>query len=227
MNLTAVIVSMFLVIFLFSGCSTNREESYLLAQKGSSYLNLLKNNELTKEQASQLSYSVVQVSLNDGHKILMPLGYLEAGHQQWFSKDLFSFTTENGRIVQIYHTDEEISAIERIDFYKNVNLQTIKPKQNFSFIVEIDFLTQKRFGVKAFLTIRVVGTEERLLWGEPVSLLRIEEHVYIPSMNFEFTNLYWKDAQTNFIWESRQKWGPDALTIHYKVLKPWREVREP
>lgn len=210
---------------LFSGCSANREDSYLLAQEGSSYLNLLKNNELTKEQANHLPYATLQVAINDAHKILMPLGYLEAGQQQWFSKDLFSFTTKNGRIIQMYNTDEEISEIRRIDFYKGVYLHTIKPKQTFNFIVEMDFLTQKRFGVKAFLTVKVKGVEERELWGEPILLLKIEERVLIPSMNFEFTNFYWRDLKTHFIWESVQKWGPNALKIHYKVLKPWVEVK--
>lgn len=215
------------IYILLSGCATNREDSYLLAQESSSYLSLLKDNELTKEQASQFSYAVVQVNLNDGYNVLMPLGYLEEGKQQWFSQDLFSFTTKNGRIIQIYNVDEEISAIERIDFYKGVNLQTIKSKQSFNLIAEIDFLTQKRFGVKAFLTLRVKGMEERQLWGGAVSLLKIEEHVLIPSMNFEFTNYYWKDPQTDFIWESIQQWGPNALKIHYKVLKPWIVVEHP
>jgi len=225
-NKKVFLLVVFILIF-FSGCSTNREDSYILAQESSSYLSLLKDNELTKEQASQLPYAVLQVALNEGHKILMPLGYLEAGQQQWFSKDLFSFTTKTGRIIQIYNTDEELSAIERIDFYKSINLKTIRPNQTFNFIVEMDFLTQKRFGVKAFLTLKVRGLEERILWGESVSLLRIEEKVLIPSMDFEFTNLYWRDPKTHFIWESIQKWGPNALKIHYKVLNPWVEVSSP
>lgn len=218
---------LFLPLIFLVGCSTNREESFISAQNSQSYLGLLKDNELSKEQVAQLPYSVLQVVLNDGHKILMPLGYLEGNQQQWFSTDLFSFTTRGGRISQIYNTDEEISNIERIDFYKNVNLQAMKPKQSFNFIAEMDFLTQKRFGVKAFLKVAVKDMEERVLWGAPVSLLRIEEKVFIPSMNFEFTNLYWKDPKTHFIWESVQKWGPNSLKIHYKVLKPWIEVATP
>jgi len=215
---------LFFTIFFLLGCSTNREESVLSVQSSQSYLGLLKNNELSKEQAAQFPYSVLQVALDDGHKVLMPLGYLEGKQQQWFSTDLFSFTTRGGRISQIYNTDEEISNIERVDFYKNITLQTMKPKQSFNLVVEMDFLTQKRFGVKAFLTVEVKGMEERVLWGVPVSLLRVEEKVFIPSMDFEFTNLYWKDPNTHFIWESVQKWGPKSLKIHYKVLNPWGEV---
>lgn len=217
---------LFFLIFV-SGCTTNREESYLLNQSGHSYLALLKDNELSKEQAEKLPYATLQVSLDDEHTILMPLGYLERGQQQWFSTDLFSFTTQHGRVIQIYNTDEEISSIERIDFYKGIYLQLMKPRQSFQLIVAMDFLTQNRFGVKGFLTVQVKGIEERVLWGKPVSLLKIEEKVFIPSMNFQFTNQYWKDPKTNFIWESIQKWGPDALKIHYKVIKPWLEVATP
>lgn len=216
-----------LSVFVLSGCTTNREDSHVVSQSKQSYLALLKDNELSKEQAEALPYAVLQVSLNDEHTIIMPLGYLEREQQQWFSKDLLSFSTKNGRVIQIYNTDEEISAIERVDFYRDVYLSSVKPRQFFQFVVSMDFLTQKRFGVKGFLKVQVKGMEERFLWGKPVPLLRIEEQVSIPSMNFQFTNLYWKDPKTNFIWESIQKWSPNALKIHYKVVKPWLEVLEP
>jgi hypothetical protein len=219
------------ILIVLSGCTTNREDSYLFNQSSHPYLALLKNNTLSKEQARALPYAALEVALNDEHTLLMPLGYLEGAlkseQQQWFSTDLFSFTTQNGRVIQIYNTDEEISAIERVDFYKNIYLQSMKPRQSFQFIVSMDFLTQKRFGVKGFLKVQVKGMEERILWGQSVSLLRIEEEVSIPSMNFTFLNLYWKDPKTNFIWESIQKWSPNALKIHYKVVKPWIEVTEP
>lgn len=217
---------LFLVIMLCA-CTTNREESHLLGQTPHSYLALLKDNNLSKAQADALPYASLQVILNDQHSIVMPLGYLGGGQQQWFSKDLFSFTTHNGRVIQIYNADEEISTIERIDFYKNIRLSSVKPRQSFRFVVSMDFLTQKRFGVKGFLTVQLKEMENRELWGETVALLRIEEQVLIPSMNFKFTNLYWKDPKTNFIWESIQKWSPKAMKIHYKVVKPWVEVSAP
>ena len=93
--------------------------------------------------------------------------------------------------------------------------------------IVLDFLTLNRFAVKGILSIQGVTIENRVVLGESVALLRIEEQVTIPAMDFTYTNLYWKDTKTSFIWESVQKWGPNVPEIHYKVVKPWKTVQYP
>ena len=230
-----IFLSIWVLFYLitFSGCSSNRESQGYLDTYKTAIEMVWSDKEFSQEEASDLDYASILLSVDGENPVLMPLGYLkgqkgEAGRvQQWFSKDLVSLSTKNGRIIQTYNTSEEISNIKRVDFYTDVTLKTIQPRQSFDLTAEIDYLTQKRFGVKAQLTVSAKQLEERILWGQPFSLLRIEEKVVIPALDYEYTNLYWKDPKTDFIWESVQKWSPNAYEFHYQVVKPWITVNLP
>jgi hypothetical protein len=221
--------AVFLILGLsfISGCSTNREQPGIFAEFYKAYDALGDNLNLSKVEAKKLAFSAMQVSLNDQHQILMPLGHLSAKQQKWYSQDRFSFTTESGRITQIYNVESEISSIGANALWKRFDLNSIALNQKLQAPITLDFLTLNRFAVKGYAIIQGVVLEDRVLWGEPVRLLRIEEQVVIPSMNYTYTNIYWKDTKTNFIWESVQKWGPDVPEIHYRVVKPWKTVNYP
>ena len=220
-------VYIILGLLLLSGCATNRDEEGLLSTFYQTYNALGSNHQLTKIEAEKLAFSVMQVSLNEQQQILMPLGFLSDKKQKWYSQDRFSFTTELGRITQVYNVASEVSAIKPNALWKRFDLHQIALHQQVKMPIVLDFLTLNRFAVKGILSIQGVTIENRVVLGESVALLRIEEQVTIPAMDFTYTNLYWKDTKTSFIWESVQKWGPNVPEIHYKVVKPWKTVQYP
>jgi hypothetical protein len=182
---------------------------------------------VTKLEAEKLPYAAMTVSFNKQQSVLMPLGYLSNNQQKWYSQDRVGFTTQNARIVQVYNVQSEITAIDTHVLWKRFDVTSMALNQVVTLPIELDFLSLNRFSVKGSLTLQGVGFEERLLWNEPVRLFRIEEQVSIPSMNYVYTNIYWKDPITHFVWESVQKWGPEVPTVHYQVVKPWKTVSYP
>lgn len=212
---------------VLSGCSTNRGQVSPLSAFYEAYQTLSSEQDLSQSEAAQLPYAVMQVSLNQNHNVLMPLGHISGSELKWYSQDRFGFTTNSGRVTQVYNVQSELSSIKTSALWKRFELPEFALNQRVQLPIELDFLSLNRFAVKGILTIQGVAIEERVLWGLPVKLLRIEEQIQIPSMNYHYTNIYWKDTKTNFIWESIQKWGPDVPEIHYQVVKPWRKVAYP
>lgn len=222
------IITLFCLFFLLTGCSTNRNEQGYFASFYSVYQGLKAQQKVLNKRASEsLPYASLRVSVAGTVPALMPLGYLKTEQQKWFSQNRFGFTTENARITQIYNVDSEISAIRPSPIWKKMRLSSIGLNQSVQIPVYLDFLSLKRFAVPASLQIQAVDYETRVLWGEEVSLLRIEELISIPSMQYQYTNRYWKDTKSGFIWESVQKWGPNVPEIHYQVVKPWQNVIYP
>jgi hypothetical protein len=214
-------------LVVLSGCATNRGQESPLSAFYEAYQALSAKQSLLRSEAAQLPYAVMQVSLNQNHNILMPLGHMSGNELKWYSQDRFGFTTNSGRVTQVYNVQSELSSIKTNALWKRFELPSFALNQRVKLPIELDFLSLNRFAVKGTLTIEGVAFEERVLWGFPVQLLRIEEQVQIPSMNYDYTNIYWKDTKTNFIWESIQKWGPNVPEIHYQVVKPWRQVAYP
>ena len=214
-------------LLVLSGCSSNREQESPFAAFYEAYQTLSGKQDLSRSEAEQLPYAVMRVSLDQSHNVLMPLGQRSGNELKWYSQDRFGFTTNAGRVTQVYNVESELSSIKTNALWKRFELQTFALNQRVKLPIELDFLSLKRFAVKGTLTIEGVSFEERVLWGLPVKLLRIEEQIQIPSMNYQYTNMYWKDTKTNFIWESIQKWGPNVPEIHYQVVKPWRQVAYP
>jgi len=54
-------------------------------------------------------------------------------------------------------------------------------------------------------------------------LLRIDEQVDAPTLNFRATNHYWVDPQDGFIWRSEQHLTP-RLALKIVQLRPDREA---
>ncbi|QCU89553.1 YjbF family lipoprotein [Thiomicrorhabdus sediminis] len=213
---------LFLLLLLAAGCSTNQSEKSYFDNFYETYLAIKEQqNPLTWQQGQSLPYASIRTMVNDGTPVLMVLGYLVDNQQKWYSKNRFSFTSENGRVVQVYNVSSEISSIRPSPIWQNLQLASVKLNQVITIPMFIDFLSSKRIDVKASVRIQGDGYEERQLFGKSVRLFRVSEQLTIPSMNFSYTNYYWKDVSTGFIWESIQKWGPDVPKIHYQVIKPW------
>lgn len=222
------LMTVYAVFILLAGCTTNREEQGYFADFYNAWQEI-KQQELVLNwtEAQQLPYATLRVNLAERSPALMPLGYLSPQQQKWYSKDSYGFTTENARITQIYNVDSEISSIKPSPLWQQLRLSSIKLNQSVTLPILIDYLSLKRIGVKASVTIHGDGYEIRQLFGQNVRLFRVSEQIVIPSMKYEYTNYYWRDPQSGFIWESIQKWGPDVPKIYYQVLKPWQAINRP
>jgi len=187
----------------------------------------LNNHTFSRNQAEHFPYSALQVDVNDDSSVIMVMGHILEKQQKWYSKDGYGFTTQGFRIVQCYVFDADISLIQKDPVWQMIDLTNVAYNQSVLVPITIDFLSRKRFGVHALLTIQGQNFEVRDVLGQKARLLKISEQVDIPSMNYHYTNYYWKDVKTGFIWESIQKWGPNAPKIHYKVVKPWVKVNYP
>ncbi|MEO1688685.1 MAG: YjbF family lipoprotein [Pseudomonadota bacterium] len=65
----------------------------------------------------------------------------------------------------------------------------------------------------------IQGAERVMVYDRELALIRIDEDCATPT--WRFTNRYWADARSGFIWRSEQWLSPEAGSIRYEVVRPF------
>ncbi len=219
---------------LLSSCTSYNTEESATSSFVKSVGSLIGGVEFTEEEALALKYATLVVSIDGDSNISMPLGYLEEDQQKWFSKDLFSLQTQNGRIIRLLNTphDADLEIVDN-DALRHWSWKRFLQSPNGdeqvlrSLQINIDYLNRRHFGVPATLNLISEGLEERRHLGRNVRLMRVRESLNVPALNYFHNNFYWIDPESGFVWQSMQKWGPDSPEFYYEVVKPWMIVKEP
>ncbi|MBF6057267.1 YjbF family lipoprotein [Thiomicrorhabdus heinhorstiae] len=185
--------------------------------------------DLTQDEAKSLKYATILASFNNSSGFTMVMGYLNSNSQDWFNRNLAGLRTSHGRMLHLLNThDHSDITVTFSDELMNWSWKKfIADKKNVHSDVKIDFLANNHFGVSGTLGISLDGMEERQYLDQTVSLLRVKEHLLIPSLNFAYDNFYWVDPSSGFVWQSLQKWGPDTTELYYQVAQPWLDVEWP
>jgi hypothetical protein len=212
-----------------SGCSTNNVEKQSVFQMVQQAWSISRDSEMSQTQVEQSPYALLKVVIENRPNAVMSLGYLEGDTQQWFSQDLASLKTQNGRITALYGLEgyANQTALFADSAFKRLAIESVGVNQRLELPLKLDLPSQHRFDVPVYVVIQAMGLETRERFNQKVNLLRVEEQVSIPSMDFTTVNIYWLDPKTRFIWESEQKWAPNLPKIYYQVLKPWMVIEEP
>ncbi|HET7268093.1 MAG TPA: YjbF family lipoprotein [Oleiagrimonas sp.] len=82
-------------------------------------------------------------------------------------------------------------------------------------------LPDYRYGITATSRLVPEGMHEVTILGQAHQLLRVEEHIRAPVIDFAATNRYWVDPSDGFIWKSRQT-IPGGPTLTLTQLRPYR-----
>jgi len=63
------------------------------------------------EQIQSLPYSTMYLTLNDGQRILVVLGYIEQGNSKWLSQDRAMLVTKQGRLLKTVNLNDNLLEI--------------------------------------------------------------------------------------------------------------------
>lgn len=176
--------------------------------------------EISPDYVVQLPYASLLSSLDDANPVLLVLAKADNDERSWVSADKIVLTTRHGRIVRtigLPHNLIHVNAASTDPL--RTGLHRISDGERYE--RSLDLMPGYHFGVRAHSTFRRIGLETVEILGKSRQLLHVEEQVSLPELSKSFSNDFWVDAETGFVWKSRQYPIPFLPVIDIAITKPY------
>ena len=206
---------------LLGGCSSSGTSDY------ASYYALLRqgfrqsfgNGAIGRQEAAAIPYASMGVRLDDGPESLLVLGSDTSGDQLWTSKAKIVVMTHDGRILRTVGLEHDLTALAP---QKGTALPppgtALKGPQ--AFIMRADFADMGIYDAAIACGLAARRRETITILGRGLNTMRVDETCRAGSPSWNFTNSYWVDADTGFVWRSVQHLHPKGGVARTQIFRP-------
>ncbi len=172
---------------------------------------------LKREQVDALPYATLQARIGKGPRSLLVLAEKDGAELRWLSADKAMLVTRHGRIVKTAGLDNDLSGTSLL---QDELLGRPAALAGGTLTRQIDLQSQFRYGTLVTSTFAVVEQETIEILGRTHATVRLVESGVSPQLDWRFTNTWWVDAETGFVWKSLQAVTPEMPVFELAVLKP-------
>jgi hypothetical protein len=173
---------------------------------------------LTRADVDRIPYASLAVRLGRGAQTLLILGRYDGDMLDWISADREVIVTRRGRVVRTYGLPEDL---------KETVFLTADPVGRPSGAVAasqqclrtLDVDPGHRDGIVVTSRFEKLRDETLDILGEPIATELWQERGAAPRLDWEFTNLYWVDPDTGYVWKSRQAATPTLPPLETIVYR--------
>jgi hypothetical protein len=159
--------------------------------------------EITRSQVSKLPYATMRAKIARGPRGILALARYDSNDLHWISRDSALFVTRRGRVIR---TGGLVENLLGTDVGDNDPVQTglhrLTGPASFTRWIDTDF--ENRYQMKVMSKFDLVRRELN----------------YVPDIGWKFTNHYWVDEKSGFVWKSRQYIAHSFGPLELEVLKP-------
>lgn len=208
-------------LLLLAGCNSSGQSDY------SQYWEMMKQSvsgtfgksSITLQQAGSIPYASMGWRLNGGPQNIIVLASDNGGEQMWTSAARIVLVTKHGRIKRSVGLPHDIAALvprTNEDFRSpSISAQTPYTQQYTA-----DFPDAGIYGAQIVCKSASKGARAITILEQRIATIRIEEQCRSASLRWSFTNVYWADPKTGFVWRSRQTIHPAGDTLETEIFRP-------
>jgi Group 4 capsule polysaccharide lipoprotein gfcB, YjbF len=174
---------------------------------------------LTRADIDRIPYASIAVRLGDGPQALLILARYDGDDLHWVSAERKVIVTRRGRVVQTYGlpVDLKETAFLTAD-------PVGRPVAAFAAAKEclrtIDLEPRHIDGVLVRSRFAGDGRDDLVILGEHLATSVWSETSAAAELDWNFTNRYWVDAQSGFVWRSLQYVSPRLPALEIIVYRP-------
>lgn len=173
---------------------------------------------ITRDQAASVAYASMGWRLNGGAEHLIVLATDTGGEQLWTSAEHIVLVTRDGRILRTVGLPKDLAATTA-DPARNQSpaaalqgpLQTSRQQ---------DFPDMNHYGVAIRCRAVSRGPESITILGAAIATLRVEENCAAQGLDWRFTDSFWVDPQSGFVWKTIQHIHPGGNVIQTEIFRP-------
>jgi hypothetical protein len=177
---------------------------------------------ISLDQAAAVPYASIGVRIGDGPQVLLVLATQNGDDTMWVAGRSVAIAMHDGRIVRTSGLAENVTNVwrapaGRID-------PTAPPTQAWGDSRPVtwfaDYAELKRYSVSITCTSSQPVEDPVTILGKSIPTVRVEEHCAAPDLDWTYTNRFWLDPSSGFVWRSEQHVRPDFDPLVIDVLRP-------
>ena len=208
-------------LLFLAACSSSGSSDYAQywEMMQQSFSGTFGKSSITLQQAAGIPYASMGWRLNGGPQNIIVLASDNGQEQMWTSAARIVIVTKDGRIkrtVGLAHDMAALVARSNEGFQSPaVTAKTPYPQQYTA-----DFPDAGVYGAQIVCRAAPKGARAITILGQRITTVRIEENCSSSSLRWSFTNVYWTDPKTGFVWRSRQNIHPAGDTLETEIFRP-------
>jgi hypothetical protein len=174
---------------------------------------------VTREQAAAIPYASLGYAVDGGNQDLLVLATDSGGDLLWTSAAHIVIVTRNGRIVRTVGLGRDLSNVTSRD-KSGIPPVAAAIRAPFSSTRLEDFPDLGLYGVRVSCRTTLAGRQSVKILGQAIAALRVEESCNSQNPDWSFTDSFWVDNDSGFVWKSRQHVHPKGPLVEIEIFRP-------
>jgi hypothetical protein len=207
------------LLFLL-GCSSQTSawsQYYQILRQ--SWLNTTGKGTVNVEQAAAIPYASLAYRVNGGSEMLLVLATDTRGDQLWTAASRVVLLTHDGRILRSVGLPQDRAAMaSQTRTPLPPPAQALQAPYSSSRIM--DFPDVGLHGIMLNCVSTARGRQLVTIFSTAIATTRVDEVCQSRNPRWSFTDSYWVDSESGFVWQSLQHLHPSGTTVQVKILRP-------
>ena len=209
-------LSLLLLCLLLQACTQTQkglEQTVMLAVNGPDDVTV------SADPIQKLPYASMYARIDNGARIFVVLGYLEAGQQKWVTQDKAMLVMQHGRLVKTLGLRDNLQAVSNLAGDPLADALHLQNGASWTRVVQ--WREQDRVRAATAVSQFERGTDEVLtLAGEAIPCRVWQENVSMASLNRTWQNTFWIDNRDGMVLQTQQMLAADQFPVVTTLLKP-------
>jgi len=217
---TGRFLSPFVAGILLTACSSNNS---IWSQYGQILSQSIRGSTgqgtVTLEQAAAIPYASLAYRVDGNSEMLLVLATQTNRDLLWTAASRVTFLTRDGRILRTVGLSHNLGGTANP---ANAEIPQIASalKAPYQSTRIMDFPDMGHYGVPLTCTTAVRGRNLVTILGTGLVTTRIDETCQSQALRWSFTDSYWVDQDSGFVWQSSQTIHPSGTRVGIKILRP-------
>jgi hypothetical protein len=212
MRRARTVAAVILLASLGAGCTDVQDQSDLL-RMGSLLVQQTGlfgggNDNVTREKAASVPYASIGIRLGSSDEAMLLL--------RWQAGTQYVLITRDGHVTLTAGFAHNLDGLQG----PIADSASTPPEQGGPYHYLYDMVDMGKYGVFAICTQHDVGAEQIEIIGVPHATRHIVEECKAKQLSWRFSNDYWRDAATGYVWKSVQNFRPDMDALTLEILRP-------
>jgi hypothetical protein len=174
---------------------------------------------VSRQEAAAIPYASLGYRVGGGNQGLLVLATDSGGDLLWTSAAHVVIVTRDGRIVRTVGLGGDLSNLTSRD-ERSLSSPAAAVRAAFASTRLEDFPDMGLYGVRVSCQARLTGQQSIKILGQVIATLRVDETCNSRNPDWSFTDIFWVDKDSGFVWRSRQHVHPKGMLVETEIFRP-------
>jgi hypothetical protein len=219
--LTIGIARLIAPAMLLAGCSSDGGGDYkqflTLIRQG--FSQSFSSNAITREQAAAIPYASMGYRINGSREALIVLATDTGGDLLWTSNSHIVLVTRDGRLTRSVGLAHDLGG-QTAQEPGGIPSPAAAMKRTLRYRRSEDFPDTGLYNVALECSLTTAGPQTINILQHAIATIRIAERCSATTQGWSFTDSFWVDPGSGFVWRSQQHIHPKGDVLETEIFRP-------